>query len=377
MLFDIYTPADADQHIRRIQDLLAKGVLAEKIADQLKLNHFDELLSIAKARQKSEKTAKDYFMLEDDLRFATNELVAEHRAKRLACDTLIEIGCGIGIQTIAFAKTCKNVIAIDIDARKVAYAKANTTKRKLTNVEFIADDGLNVLKTLKKADVVFCDPGRPAAEDVRDIETIFSPHLPTLIKEAQKITDRIAIELPPQIQNVDTNWELEYLSVDHALNRLTAYLGPRAKEDFSACVLPTNSCLAGMANKAGLVDSVPLQYLFEIDPAVVKAGLTWKLNDPEKNLFRINDALLTSMQDVESPFFKARYHIITVTKKFADAKAVLKREKAGKVVLHGDIPQEKYWETRKKFEEGLSGTRTLHVFLGKEFVVCRILSERI
>ncbi|MBI4151189.1 class I SAM-dependent methyltransferase [Candidatus Woesearchaeota archaeon] len=375
MLFDTYTQADADQHIRRIQDLWAKGVFAEKIAEQLKIEHVDELLSIAKARQASEKTAKDYFMLEEDLRFATNELVAEHRAKRLACNTLIEIGCGIGIQTIAFAKTCKKVIAVDIDARKVAYAKANAAKRKITNVTFLAEDGLQTLKT-HQADVIFCDPGRPAAEEVRDIETSFSPHVPTLIKEAKKTTENIAIELPPQIQTDFPGWELEFTSVDHQLNRLTAYKGALAKAESSACVLPQGVCVSGMANK-GFAESAPLQYLFEVDPAVIKAGLTWKLDQPEKNLFRITDALLTSMRDAESPFFKARYHVITVAKKFADAKAILKREKAGKVILHGSISNEQYWHERKKFEEGLAGTRTLHVFLGNELIVCRLLNEQI
>jgi predicted O-methyltransferase YrrM len=377
MLLDTYTQADADQHIRRIQDLLDKGVSAEKAATQLKLEHFEELLSIAKARKASEKTSKDYFMLEEDLRFATNELVATHRAKRLACDTLIEIGCGIGIQTIAFAKTCKHVIAVDIDARKVEYAKANAAKRKVTNITFIAEDGLETLKK-HKGDIVFCDPGRPASEEVRDIFTSFSPHLPTLIERAEKITPNIAIELPPQIQTDFPEWELEFTSVDHRLNRLTAYKGTLAKAEYSACVLPGEHVLAGTYQAAPLARSQPLQYLFEVDPAVVQAGMTYKI-PATKDLFACDEenSLLTQMQEFESPFFKASYHIITVAKKFTDAKAVLKREKAGKVVLHGDIAHEKYWETRKKYEEGLAGTKTLHVFLGKELVVCRLLSERI
>ncbi len=372
MLFTTYPPADADQQIRRIQELLERGKKDAQIKETLQLEEFEELLSIAKARLRSKKTSDDYFMLEEDLRFATNELVAEHRANRLACDILVEVGCGIGIQTIAFAKTCKKVIAIDIDPRKVEYAKANAAKRKLTNIEFIADDGLNVLKQLKHASIVFCDPGRPAAEDVRDIETSFSPHLPTLIKEAERLTKDIAIELPPQIQISKAKWELEYLSVAHQINRLTAYLGKLMQARLSACILPGAHTLQG-TESAPFPTSRPLKYLYEVDPAVIKTNLTGFI--PAKELFSCEE-YLTSLELIESPFFKSSYRVVTTTKKPGDVKAILKRERVGRVILHGSISQEKYWEERKKFEAGLEGKRVFHLFVGKELIVCKSLSER-
>jgi hypothetical protein len=52
-------------------------------------------------------------------------------------------------------------------------------------------------------------------------------------------------------------------------------------------------------------------------------------------------------------------------------KEKLKSEKAGKVVLRFDIEPERYWHVRKNLEEGLKGSRTLHVFgFGDEMVVC-------
>ncbi len=51
-------------------------------------------------------------------------------------------------------------------------------------------------------------------------------------------------------------------------------------------------------------------------------------------------------------------------------KEILKSENAGKVVLRFDIEPDRYWDVRKSLEEGLSGSRTLHVFgFGKEIVV--------
>lgn len=372
MLFDTYTIEEAEQHLKSIQDRLERGKTPEAILVELRLDEFEELLSIAKARLKSEKTAKDLFMLEEDLRFGTNEVVAAYRAKRLACDTLVEIGCGIGVQTIAFAKTCKKVIAVDIVPRKVAFAKANAAKRKITNIEFIANDGLEVLRTLKKADIIFCDPGRPASEDIRDINTSFSPHLPTLIKAAEKITKNIAIELPPQIVGSFQKWEMEYASVNHELNRLTAYLGNLAHAEHSVCVLPEEAHLEGVPRTL-TPHARPLKFLYELDEAVVKAQL---VTEVQTSAELVSQELFTSMDELQSPFFKAAYRVATSSQNINDIKRLLKRERAGKVILHLTIKPEEYWATRKKFEEGLEGKRVFHVFqIGKEFVVTKKVTK--
>lgn len=372
MLFDHYSSAEADQLIRKVQDGLEQGKTELQLTKDIVPEAFPAILSIAKARLKSDKTGKGYFMTEEDLRFATNELVAAYRAKRLACDTLVEVGCGIGIQTLAFAKTCKKVIAIDIDPGKVAYAKANAAKAKVTNVEFVAGDGIVILQHLKKADIVFCDPGRPASEDIRDINTSFSPHLPTLITTAQQLTQDIAIELPPQIVGSFNDWELEYTSVHHELNRLTAYLGKLAKAEHSVCVLPGEHRLEGTARRL-TPHSRPLKFLFELDEAVVKAQL---VQEVQSNAEIVSDELLTSIEELENPFFKATYRVATSSQNIADVKKLLKRERAGKVILHLSVKPEEYWATRKKFEEGLEGKRVFHVFqIGKEFVVCKKIEK--
>jgi len=52
-------------------------------------------------------------------------------------------------------------------------------------------------------------------------------------------------------------------------------------------------------------------------------------------------------------------------------KEILKSLKAKKVVLRFDIDPDKYWGIRTKLEEGLAGTRTIHIFgFGKELVLC-------
>jgi len=54
-----------------------------------------------------------------------------------------------------------------------------------------------------------------------------------------------------------------------------------------------------------------------------------------------------------------------------EIKGDIKIPEGKNVVLRFDIDPDKYWGIRTKLEEGLSGTRTIHVFgFGKELVMC-------
>ena len=55
----------------------------------------------------------------------TPEKIAIHLADRCKCDVIVDAFCGVGGNTIQFAKTCQKVIAIDIDPRKIQAAKNN------------------------------------------------------------------------------------------------------------------------------------------------------------------------------------------------------------------------------------------------------------
>merc|ERR1711976_895969 len=55
----------------------------------------------------------------------TPEKIAMHLAERCKCDVIVDAFCGVGGNTIQFAKTCQKVIAIDIDPKKIEAAKIN------------------------------------------------------------------------------------------------------------------------------------------------------------------------------------------------------------------------------------------------------------
>ncbi len=359
----------ANKEINKIIPLIKSGSHETKIKKSTKSDNFDEIFSVAKARilnSKIKKLPAEFFFNEEDLRWATNQIVANYRAIRLECDIIVDVGCGIGMQAIAFAKTCNKVIAIDIDPKKIEYATLNAKIAGVDNIEFICKDAKDVRGTITKADTIFCDPQRPAQEATRKLESL-SPNIPELIKAFDYLTPNFCIELPPQMREIPLDCEKEYISINHEVNRLNAYLGKLKQCEFSACILKENGEVKDVfrltSNDEEMIYAYasPLKYIFEIDSSVEKANLKNRI--PIEGLFFFNK-YLTCEKSQNSEFFKAGYRILKeVNNHKTDIQEYLKLHEASKAILHGNIDPNDYWELRKYYEEGLDGNKTLHLFI--------------
>ncbi|KAN0024570.1 hypothetical protein ACTFIV_008978 [Dictyostelium citrinum] len=138
----------------------------------------------------------------------TPELIAQHIAERCSCNTLVDLFCGAGGNTIQFSFTCNAVISVDLDPMKLLMAKHNSWvyghSNENTNIEFINSDAMNLSNL--KADVIFLSPpwGGPNYTD----SSIF--HLDSMIpngfeifKNAIKITPNVVYFLPKNTSKVD------------------------------------------------------------------------------------------------------------------------------------------------------------------------------
>lgn len=131
----------------------------------------------------------------------TPELVAKHTAERCKCNVIVDAFCGAGGNTIQFALTCKQVIAIDIDPKKIEMAKNNAEVYGVDDkINFIVGDFLQLSSTIK-ADVVFLSPpwGGPSYlnQNVYDLEQMLQPvPFSTLMTAARKISNNVAVFLP-------------------------------------------------------------------------------------------------------------------------------------------------------------------------------------
>jgi hypothetical protein len=317
----------------------------------------------------------------EGLQLSTPEIVAAYIAKRLKTDIIADLGCGIGGQVIFFARECKKVYAVERNPEKLEYAKKNCELYGVKNVEFIPGDALegNTIEKVSDANIIFSDPARPLSEKERTLSNL-EPSITEILKLYSDITPELAFHAPVQMppSRIALDCECEYLSLNGQLNRLTLYFGALKQCERSAVVLPGEVKLRS-SDAAGIKTGELGQYIYEPEPSVVKAELLNELayavsEKGDEIFFYKGDAkrtLLTSWMLIGSPFFKDSYRVVRKTEMdIRKIMEILKSERAGKVVLRFDIEPERYWDVRKKLEEGLSGIKTLHVFgFGKQVVV--------
>ena len=167
----------------------------------------------------------------------TPERIAMHIAKRCACDVVIDGFAGCGGNTIAFARTCAHVIAIDNNRARLEMARHNAGIYDVAHkIEFIHGDFCALAPTLK-ADVVFLSPpwGGPAYADaeVFDVKTMMQPDGEWLFQLAKSITPSVAYFLPRNVDKSQASLlagpgqlcELERNKVNKKIKSITAYYG--------------------------------------------------------------------------------------------------------------------------------------------------------
>ncbi|MFQ5621009.1 MAG: rRNA adenine N-6-methyltransferase family protein [Candidatus Nanoarchaeia archaeon] len=300
-------------------------------------------------RQKTKRNFPDFDATEEEKRFGTPTEVAQYRAKRLKCNTILEIGAGVGFQTVEFAKTCKKVISVEIVPGRVIRAKKNL--RGVKNVEFHTANALDkdFIKQLPNIDIIFCDPGRPPTEETRKKASL-SPPLEELQKAYKNITEEIAYEVPPHLKDLPKEAEKEFLTYFGQLNRLTLYFNKLKQRDLSVIDVPSNERLEPTKEKPKAREE-PM-FIGDINQAIIKADLVDALAVKTKSqpYKEDNKTVLLSDHCLESPFVRW-YRIISEGTNV----------KGKDVVLHYPIPEGEYNKEKKQFIFE-SGKKNVHIF---------------
>jgi trimethylguanosine synthase len=181
----------------------------------------------------------DYGIMIDSVGWysVTPEEIAVHVAKRCACDVIIDAFCGVGGNTIQFAKTCNYVIAVELDPVRLACARHNATIYGVAHkIEFVLGSFMDVLPRAK-ADVIYLAPpwGGPDYQTAKefDIETMIPMNGSTLYRQAKSVTPNICYQLPrnvnkPQVANLANLTALASSSSGGSLER--ALEGPELCE---------------------------------------------------------------------------------------------------------------------------------------------------
>jgi precorrin-6B methylase 2 len=323
------------------------------------------------AREKF-KLAKKMMFDKESIEIATPEIIANYRAKRLTCDCIIDMCCGIGGDTIALTETCKDVIAIDINNQMIDFAKHNCKIHGKNNVSFIQGNVLEIDLKKFNANYAFSDPTRRInGKRVKELsETI--PPIDQIIKKIMNYKG-FCIEVSQQLKHEEIPYdcEREYLSYNGECSCLSLYFGNLKKCERSAVILPLEVRIESKYNQKKPIITDLKKYFYEIDPAIIKADLISELS-AEFNLTSYEN-FLTSDEKIISPYMKNSFELLDVVKK-EEIISTLKSLNANKVVLRGKLDPHEQPILKRKIDSCLSGKEKLHVFFNKKIIIAQCLN---
>jgi len=321
-----------------------------------------------------DKFSKKVFSDEEGYQSATPEIVANYRASRLRCETALDCCCGIGGDTMALAKVCHRVIAIDKSAERIAIAKKNAMLNGLRNVRFINADIFKCSIREFDADVAFADPQRRRdGRRVNDLEET-EPDTTKLIDLLSKNFESFCIEAPSTAE-IPYDCEREYISWESRKGKreciLSLYFGGLKRCGISAVVLPGKERLeVNERSLEGASIEKPMTHLYEPKVCIKRASLENELAE-SLGCF-VYGSFLTSDKLIGSGFFENSFVFLSFFERDTLIKT-LRSLGAGKIVLRGRLQPDEHKRVKSKIEEKLSGHRKLHVFLD-EGMICASLS---
>ncbi len=264
----------------------------------------ETVLLRVKARVKFANADRMYFTREA-LEQATGDVVARHRARRFApFGVVADLCCGIGGDTLALAASGLTVHAVESDPLRLAMAHANAATLGVADrIVFHDADALTV--PLPEARAAFADPGRRAdGRRYLDPEE-YTPSLSAL-RGRFPLDFPIGMKLAPGVAWSDIahlGGEAEFISVERELKECVLWFGSLRTAARRATILPSGLSL--FADDPPTLPPIvePREYLFDPDPAVVRAGLAGQLAaELLVSPIDYTVALFTGAEPIASPF---------------------------------------------------------------------------
>ena len=121
------------------------------------------------------------------------------RRKPLSGGAVLDMTCGLGIDTMALAEHFERVVSIERDEVLAEVVRYNMSLLGITNVEVVtASSEEYVASTAEHFDWVFVDPDRRSAEGKKMVcMEDCSPNVVELMPRLREISERVAIKLSP------------------------------------------------------------------------------------------------------------------------------------------------------------------------------------
>jgi THUMP domain-like/RNA cap guanine-N2 methyltransferase len=273
------------------------------------------LLEVLLIRQKAAKFSRlaEMFFTRAAYEQASSETVANYRANRMLQvlgqgAKVADLGCSCGGDLIALAQYF-DVIGVDLDPVRLEFARANLAVYGRTATLQPLD--INTFDPIGYS-AIFFDPARRTTEGKRIFDvTAYQPPL-SIIQKWLKVVPEVAVKVAPGVdyaQLADYDCEVEIISEKGDVKEAVLWFGKlRTIANRRATLLPAEITLTDNPDKAVIECGEPLQYLYEPDGAVIRAGLVedlaWQMGNNTRKLDP-DIAYLTSQDLIVTPFARA------------------------------------------------------------------------
>ncbi|MGA4729190.1 THUMP-like domain-containing protein [Micromonospora taraxaci] len=227
--------------------------------------------------------AAGMFLTRPGLEQATRRVVADRRAARLhaaGVRTLADLGCGLGADALAAARAGIRVYGVEADPVTAAMAAANAAAAGLADL-FTVECGDATAFDVSGVDGVFCDPARRTTGTGRRIfdPRAYSPPWDFVTGLAERVPHTV-VKVAPGLDHglIPAGAEAEWVGVDGDLVEAALWCGELAEVPRRATLYRKEEVhqLTGSGADEAPVGP-PRRYLYDPDPAVVRAHLVAEL----------------------------------------------------------------------------------------------------
>lgn len=282
-------------------------MLAKRFPREIARAALETAILRREAAAKFPQAEKMYFTREA-LEQATSWEIAAYRAERYAgFEHIFDLGCSIGADSLALGQISPTT-GVDLDPLRLAIARQNAHNLKVP-VSFLQADlhHLPLNLTELPGSAIFCDPARRqdhhrafSVEHYSPPLSIVNTWLPEIPAVGVKISPGVKLE---EIDSYDC--EIEFISLKGELKEAVLWFGPLKSASRRATLLPGGHTLTA-EQQPQLPLTEPRAYIYEPDPAVLRAGLVAALG-AQLNAAQLDAeiAYLTADQYISTPFARA------------------------------------------------------------------------
>jgi hypothetical protein len=221
---------------------------------------------------------------------SSSELTGNYKASLVANKNLIDATGGMGVDSYFFGQTCQSVTYVEQKETLVQCARYNFEVLKAENIHCVHANSVDFLRQLdSQTDWLYLDPARRAADNrrvvgLRDCEPDVVEHLPLFLEKAKHILIKAAplLDIKQTLNDLPNISKIHVVAVENECKELLFEIHPEENHVTKPWIKTINFKNDGSQQvfdflwekeaSATVKLNDPLQYIYEPNAAILKAG---------------------------------------------------------------------------------------------------------